>query len=42
MKVIEYSTEVGRTPQEVFDYVTDATRLPEGQPSVEEAAAQPR
>ena len=41
MKVIEYSTEVARTPQEVFDYVSDATRLPEWQPSVEEAAAEP-
>ena len=39
MKVIEYSAEVARTPQEVFDYVTDATRLPEWQPSVKEAAA---
>jgi uncharacterized protein YndB with AHSA1/START domain len=41
MKVIEYSTEVARTPQEVFDYVTDAARIPEWQPSVEEAAAEP-
>ena len=41
MKVIEYSTEVARTPQEVFDYVSDATRLPEWQPSVKEAAAEP-
>ena len=41
MKVIEYSTEVARTPQAVFDYVTDAARLPEWQPAVEEAAAEP-
>lgn len=41
MKVIEYRTEVSRTPQEVFDYVTDPARLPEWQPSVEEAAAEP-
>lgn len=41
MKVIESSTEIARTPQEVFDYVTDAARLPEWQPSVEEAAAEP-
>ncbi len=41
MKVIEYSTEIARTPQEVFDYVSDAARLPEWQPSVEEASAEP-
>ena len=41
MKVIEYSTEIARSPQEVFDYVTDAARLPEWQPSVEEASAEP-
>ena len=41
MKVIEYSTEIARTPQEVFDYVADAARLPEWQPSVEEASAEP-
>ena len=41
MKVIEYSTEIARAPQEVFDYVTDTARLPEWQPSVEEAAAEP-
>jgi uncharacterized protein YndB with AHSA1/START domain len=41
MKVIEYSTEVSRTPQEVFDYVSDTARIPEWQPSVEEAAAEP-
>jgi uncharacterized protein YndB with AHSA1/START domain len=41
MKVIECSTEVARTPQEIFDYVTDTARLPEWQPSVDEAAAEP-
>jgi uncharacterized protein YndB with AHSA1/START domain len=41
MKVIEFSTEVARTPQEVFDYISDAARLPEWQPSVVEAAAEP-
>ena len=41
MKVIECSTEIARTPQEVFDYVTDTTRLPEWQPTVEEAAVEP-
>ena len=41
MKVIECSTEIARAPQEVFDYVTDAARLPEWQPSVEEASAEP-
>ncbi|MBT2499309.1 SRPBCC family protein [Agromyces sp. ISL-38] len=41
MKVIECSTEIARTPQEVFDYVTDTARLPEWQPSVEEAGAEP-
>ena len=41
MKVIESSTQIARTPQEVFDYVSDAARLPEWQPSVEEAGAEP-
>ena len=41
MKVIENSTEIARTPQEVFDYVSDAARLPEWQPSVEEAGVEP-
>jgi uncharacterized protein YndB with AHSA1/START domain len=41
MKVIECSTEIARTPQEVFDYVTDTARLPEWQPSVEVASAEP-
>lgn len=41
MKVIEGSTRIARTPQEVFDFVTDAARLPEWQPSVQEASAEP-
>jgi len=41
MKVIEYSTDISRSPQEVFEYVTDTARLPEWQPSVDEAAAEP-
>lgn len=41
MKVIESSTEIARTPREVFDYVTDAARLPDWQPSVEEAGVEP-
>lgn len=41
MKVIENSTWIARTPQEVFDYVSDAARLPEWQPSVHEAGAEP-
>lgn len=40
-KVIEASTDIARTPQEVFDYVSDPARLPEWQPSVEAAAAEP-
>ena len=41
MKVIESSTEIARSPREVFDYITDAARLPEWQPSVKEAGAEP-
>ncbi|TYL52922.1 SRPBCC family protein [Agromyces mariniharenae] len=41
MKVIEASTQIARTPREVFDYVSDAARLPEWQPTVEEAGAEP-
>ena len=41
MKVIEGSTEIARSPGEVFDYITDAARLPEWQPSVKEAGAEP-
>lgn len=41
MKVIENSIDIARSPQEVFDYVTDTARLHEWQPSVEEAAAEP-
>jgi uncharacterized protein YndB with AHSA1/START domain len=40
-KIIEASTEIARRPQEVFEYVADATRLPEWQPAVEEAVADP-
>lgn len=39
-KVIEASAEIARSPQEVFDYVSDPARLPEWQPSVEAAAAE--
>jgi uncharacterized protein YndB with AHSA1/START domain len=38
---IKASTDITRTPQEVFAYVSDAARLPEWQPSVEAAAAEP-
>jgi uncharacterized protein YndB with AHSA1/START domain len=37
-KVIEASTDIGRPPQEVFDYVADPARLPDWQPSVDNAA----
>jgi uncharacterized protein YndB with AHSA1/START domain len=40
-KVIEAGTEIARSPLEVFEYVSDATRLPEWQPSVDEAVADP-
>lgn len=40
-QVIEASTDIARTPREVFDYVADPSRLPEWQPTVEEAAAEP-
>ena len=40
-KVIEASTEIARGPQEVFEYVADPARLPEWQPSVVEAVADP-
>ena len=40
-KVIEASTEIARSPLEVFEYVSDATRLQEWQPAVEEAVADP-
>ena len=36
-RIIEASAEIGRTPQDVFDYVSDVDRLPDWQPSVEEA-----
>ncbi|MFC7596998.1 SRPBCC family protein [Terrabacter sp. GCM10028922] len=40
-KVIEASTDIARTPQEVFDYVSDPARLPDWQPSVNMAAFEP-
>lgn len=40
MKVIQGSTEITRTPQEVFDYVSDASRLSEWQPSVVDAGVE--
>jgi uncharacterized protein YndB with AHSA1/START domain len=40
MKAIESSTEIARTPREVFDYISDASQLPEWQPAVVEAAAE--
>jgi uncharacterized protein YndB with AHSA1/START domain len=40
-KVIEAGTEIARSPLEVFEYVSDATRLPEWQPLVDEAVADP-
>lgn len=40
-KVIEASTDIDRTPREVFDYVADPARLPHWQPSVDRAAFEP-
>lgn len=40
-KVIEASTAIACTPQEVFEFVSDPVRLPDWQPSVVEAAADP-
>ena len=40
-KLIGAGVDIARTPQEVFDYVSDAARLPDWQPSVERAAAEP-
>jgi uncharacterized protein YndB with AHSA1/START domain len=40
-KIVEATVDITRTPQEVFDYVSDATRLPEWQPDVEAAEAEP-
>ncbi len=37
-KVIEASTDIARSPQEVFDYVSDPARLPDWQPTVDDAA----
>lgn len=41
-KVIEARTDIARTPQEVFDYVSDPARLPEWQPAVHAATTEPR
>jgi uncharacterized protein YndB with AHSA1/START domain len=41
MKVIKSSTQIARAPREVFDYVSDAARLHEWQPSVQEAGVEP-
>lgn len=40
-KVIEASTDIARTPREVFAYVADPARLPAWQPSVDTAAFDP-
>ncbi|MEW1953142.1 SRPBCC family protein [Terrabacter sp. NPDC080008] len=40
-KVIEASTDIARTPQEVFAYVADPARLPTWQPSVDAATFEP-
>jgi uncharacterized protein YndB with AHSA1/START domain len=37
-KLIEACTEIHRTPQEVFDFLSDPARLPEWQPTVDDAA----
>ena len=39
-KIIEASVHIGRTAQDVFDYVSDADRLPDWQPSVVEAGVE--
>src|SRR3712207_9581670 len=40
-KTLKSSTDIARSPRDVFTYVTDAPHLPEWQPSVDEAAAEP-
>jgi uncharacterized protein YndB with AHSA1/START domain len=40
-RIIEASTDIARTPQEVFDYVADPARLPQWQQSVDLAAFEP-
>lgn len=37
-KLIEASTDIHRTPQEVFDFLSDPARLPQWQPTVDDAA----
>ena len=39
--MIEASTDIARTPPDVFDFVSDAARLPDWQPAVTEATAEP-
>ncbi|GLI27272.1 hypothetical protein ARHIZOSPH14_15140 [Agromyces rhizosphaerae] len=41
MNVITSDTTITRPPDQVFEYLADASRLPEWQPSVEEASAEP-
>lgn len=40
-RIVEAHIDIGRPPEEVFDYVSDATLLPEWQPDVETAQADP-
>lgn len=40
-ETVEASVEIARTPREVFDYVSDAGRLPRWQRDVDSAAADP-
>lgn len=41
MKTIAASADIARSPHDVFDFLTDASRLPEWQPDVEKAEAEP-
>lgn len=38
MKTITVSTDIARSPQDVFGYISDAARLPDWQPDVRKAA----
>jgi uncharacterized protein YndB with AHSA1/START domain len=40
-RIVEAHVDIDRTPEEVFDYVSDARRLPEWQPDVESAQPEP-
>ncbi len=40
-EAVEASVEIARTPRDVFDYVSDAGRLPQWQRDVDSAAADP-